>query len=74
MIYSNPLNPTKYVVLNSGFTFREYAYSNNALQIAQLPDYAIVDLTTPPDERRPGKIVTAGFFGENWQLLEHDGQ
>jgi hypothetical protein len=74
MIYPNPLNPAKYVVLNSGFTFREYAYSSNALQIAQLPDYAVIDLATPPDERRPGKIVTAGFFGENWQLLERDGQ
>src|SRR5262249_832357 len=30
MIYPNPLNPKKYVVLNSGFTFREYDYLNNA--------------------------------------------
>jgi hypothetical protein len=31
---------------------------------------AIVDTTTPPNERYPGKIVTAGFFGEHWQLME----
>ncbi len=74
MIYPNPLNPQKYVVINSGFTFREYAYSNNALQIAQLPDYAVVDLTTPPDPRWPGKIVAAGFFGESWELLPNDGR
>ncbi|MCE9533994.1 MAG: prolyl oligopeptidase family serine peptidase, partial [Planctomycetes bacterium] len=29
LIYPNPLNPRKYVVLNSGFTFREYDYLNN---------------------------------------------
>ena len=70
LIYPNPLNPKKYVVLNSGFTFREYDYLNNARQVPKLPDYAIVDTTTPPNERYPGKIVTAGFFGEQWQLVE----
>ncbi len=29
LIYPNPLNPKRYVVLNSGFTFREYDYLNN---------------------------------------------
>ena len=70
LIYPNPLNPKKYVVLNSGFTFREYDYLNNARQVPKLPDYAIVDTTTPPNERYPGKIVTAGFFGEKWELVE----
>jgi hypothetical protein len=68
LIYPNPLNPKKYVVLNSGFTFREYDYLNNARQVPKIPDYAIVDTTTPPDERYPGKIVSAGFFGEKWEL------
>jgi hypothetical protein len=70
LIYPNPLNPKKYVVLNSGFTFREYDYLNNARQVPKLPDYAIVDTTTPPNERYPGKIVTAGFFGEKWEFVE----
>lgn len=68
MIYPNPLNPEKYVVLNSGFTFREFDYLNNARQIPKLPDYAIVDTTTPPDERYPGRIAAAGFFDEQWGL------
>ena len=63
LIYPNPRNPSKYVVLNSGFTFREYDYLNNARQVPKLPDYAIVDTTTPPNARHPGKIATAGFFG-----------
>ena len=74
LIYPNPLNPKKYVVLNSGFTFREYDYLNNARQVSKLPDYAIVDVTTPPNSRFPGKIVRAGFFGEKWELQPNDGQ
>lgn len=68
LIYPNPLNPKKYVVLNSGFTFREFDYLNNARQTPKLPDYAVVDITTPPNFRYPGKIVLAGFFDENWSL------
>jgi dienelactone hydrolase len=68
LIYPNPLNPSKYVVLNSGFTYREYDYLNNARQISKLPDWAIVDTTVAPDDRWPGKIAAAGFFGEKWEL------
>ncbi len=74
MIYPNPLNPKKYVVINSGFTFRESANNSNSWQVAELPDYAVVDLTSPPDRRWPGKIAAAGFFGEKWELLPKDGQ
>jgi hypothetical protein len=68
LIYPNPLNPKRYVVLNSGFTFREYDYLNNARQVPRLPDWAVVDVTTPPNSRWPGKIVEAGFFTEEWKL------
>lgn len=68
MIYPNPANPNRYVVLNSGFTYREFAYLNNARQVPKLPDWAVVDLRTPPDSLWPGKIVAAEFFDENWQV------
>ncbi len=71
MIYPNPLNPTRYVVLNSGFTFREYDYLNNARQVPKLPDWAIVDVNTPPSSRWPGKVVDAGFFGERWEVTDN---
>ena len=70
MIYPNPLNPKKYLVINSGFTFREYDYLNNARQIPKLPDYAVVDLSVPPDGRWPGRIAHAGFFNERWEPAE----
>ncbi|MCA1685637.1 MAG: prolyl oligopeptidase family serine peptidase [Planctomycetia bacterium] len=68
LIYPNPLNPEKYVVLNSGFTFRDYDYLNNARQVPKLPDWAVIDLRTPPDSRAPGKVVAADFFDERWKL------
>jgi pimeloyl-ACP methyl ester carboxylesterase len=74
LIYPNPLNPRRYVVLNSGFTYREYDYLNNARQVPKLPDYAVVDVTAPPDARWPGRIALAGFFGEHWELQPNHGQ
>ena len=67
-IYPNPLNPKKYIVLNSGFTFREYDYLNNARQVPKLPDFAVVDVGVPVTSRAPGGIASAGFFDELWQL------
>ena len=67
-IYPNPLNPEKYVVLNSSFTYREYDYLNNARQVPKLPDWAVVDVRTRPNSRFPGRIVDADFFNEQWQL------
>jgi hypothetical protein len=67
LIYPNPLNPEKYVVLNSGFTFREYDYLNNARQTPKLPDYAVVNINQPVTSRAPGEIAAAGFFDEQWQ-------
>lgn len=74
LIYPNPLNPKKYVVLNSGFTYREYDYLNNARQTAKLPDYAVVDVDVPVSSRAPGGIVKAGFFDDRWELQANDGQ
>ncbi len=68
LIYPNPLNPKRYVVLNSGFTFREYDYLNNARQVPKLPDFAVVDVDVPVSPRAAGGIVAAGFFTEEWGL------
>jgi hypothetical protein len=73
-VYPNPLNPAKYVVLNSGFTYREYDYLNNARQVPKLPDYAVIDVSTPANSRFAGKVVRAGFFDEQWKLQKDDGK
>ena len=68
LIYPNPLNPKRYVVINSSFTYREYDYLNNARQVPKLPDWAVVDLSEAPNAIAPGKIAAAGFFDESWKL------
>lgn len=67
-IYPNPLNPAKYVVLNSGLTFREAHDKTNSQQNPKLPDWAVIDIRSPASDTAPGKIVDAGFFGEQWQV------
>ena len=68
LIYPSPLNSKRYVVLNSGFTFREADYLNNARQTAKLPDWAVIDTTVERSANAPGGITDAGFFGERWEL------
>ena len=67
LIFPNPLNPRRYVVINSGVDFRAEGSGNNALQTAKLPDWAVVDVRTPAGPRWPGKVVDAGFFNEQWR-------
>jgi len=66
LIYPNPLAPDRYVVFNSGFTYREYDYLNNARQTPKLPDWAMIDATSPPTTRAAGRIISEGFFNEQW--------
>jgi hypothetical protein len=68
LVYPNPLAKHNYIVLNSGPTFREAHDRTNSLQNPKLPDWAIVDITTPPDGEKPGKIVAADFFDEAWKV------
>jgi len=68
LIYPNPLSPSRYIVINSSYTFRNGSNETNALQTPKLPDWAIVDLRTPADHRWPGLVEHAGFFDENWQF------
>lgn len=70
LIYPNPESPSRYVVLNSGPTFREAHDRTNSLQNPKLPDWAVIDLSQPPDALAPGKIVAADFFDESWRLRE----
>ncbi len=61
MIAPNPLNPDRYVVLNSGHTFGEAEFrGTNALLFPRLGDYAALTLD--------GRVAAAGFFDENWSI------
>lgn len=69
LIYPHPDHPTKYVVINSGLTFRESQDRTNSLQNPKLGDWAFVDITEPPTDEAPGKVLASGFFDEQWQYV-----
>jgi hypothetical protein len=60
----------RFFVLNSGPTFRDEHDRNNANQIPKLPDWAVIDVTTPGDAKSPGRVVTAGFFNNDWKYVD----
>jgi dienelactone hydrolase len=72
LIYPNPWNPIKYVVLNSGFTWKENAALSNSRHVPLLPDWAVLDITVPSAKRMSERVVQAGFFGESWELPGSD--
>ncbi|MEC8973103.1 MAG: hypothetical protein VX509_04230, partial [Verrucomicrobiota bacterium] len=67
LIFPNPLNPRRYAVLNSGFTFSRFGHMSNATQTPKLPDWALVDMRQPYNAGDPDCIAAAGFFDERWQ-------
>lgn len=83
LIYPNPLNPERYIVLNSGFTFRPVHDRTNSQQTPKLPDWAVIKTTPAPvvvelEGPRKGQAVkpadpaaprveAAGFFDERWK-------
>ncbi|MBL9152448.1 MAG: prolyl oligopeptidase family serine peptidase [Verrucomicrobiales bacterium] len=67
-IFPNPLNPERYVVINSGLTFREGHDGTNSLQNPKLGDWVVIGLDEAPNELTPGRVAANGFFDERWQV------
>ena len=68
LVYPNPLAPNRYIVINSGPTFRQAHDRTNSLQNPHLPDWNIISLDVPPSASAPGKIAKCGFFDDRWQV------
>ena len=64
LIYPNPLNPQKYVVLNTGQTFsaNRITSGTEAVFFPRLGDYAVLSTSGP--------VKVAGFFDERWKLKQ----
>jgi pimeloyl-ACP methyl ester carboxylesterase len=61
LIYPNPLNSTRYVVINSGHTFGDADFrGTNAWLYPRLGDYSVL--------KANGDVVLSGFFDEQWQF------
>jgi hypothetical protein len=66
MIYPNPLNPAKYVVLNTGLTIDDRGY-NGDYGTPLWGDYAIVKAKAGAEVP---EMLTAGLFDESWKLAK----
>lgn len=65
MIYPNPLNQRKYVVIMGGFSVKSLEHITH-LPLTELPDYVIFDHETLEEDEF--KYIEAGFFNKYWQL------
>jgi pimeloyl-ACP methyl ester carboxylesterase len=63
LLAPNPLNPSRYVVFNSGHTFHEEEFKGtNALLYPRLGDYAMIHPTAR-------QVVRGGLFDTEWRQL-----
>jgi pimeloyl-ACP methyl ester carboxylesterase len=64
LIAPNPINPRRYVVVNSGHTFEPTDFiGTNALLFPRLGDYAVIRL-----DGKAGTSLTSGYFEERWRI------
>jgi len=69
IIFPNPLNPRKYVVINSGHTFHEADFKNsNSWLFPRLGDIAVQKFTKNADGGFDEEIVWAANFNSAWEL------
>jgi predicted peptidase len=69
MIYPNPLNPTRYVVINSGHTFHaEDFIASNSWLFPRLGDIAVQKIERFEAGDYKETVAWATLFDMNWQL------
>jgi hypothetical protein len=71
LIYPNPLNPRRYVVLNSGHTFHEPEFrASNAQLYPRLGDGGVVRFQAAGQDRYREEVVTGEIFTTTWEFEE----
>src|SRR5438132_12050193 len=69
MVYPSPLSTERYVVLNSGHTFRAADFQGtNALLYPRLGDYALLKLAPTDKDELGVDVVVAGLFDDFWRV------
>lgn len=69
LIYPNPLNPRRYVVINSGHTFHERDFkASNAWLFPKLGDIAVLKFEKTASGGYGETTAWADFFDLNWKL------
>jgi hypothetical protein len=64
LAYPNPLNPSRYLVLNTGLTISEQEY-NADYAMPRFGDIAVLRVKDPSE---PPEIAWADLFDESWKL------
>ena len=71
LIFPNPLNRSKYVVLNTGHSFHEKDFkASNAQLYPRLGDAAVLRFRTDKKSGYSEEIVTGEIFNTQWELEE----
>ena len=69
MVYPNPLDPRRYVVLNSGHSFHKNEMAaTNATLFPRFGDYAVLRLRQSVGMPVESEVLTTGYFDEGWKL------
>lgn len=69
LIYPNPLNPRRYVVINSGHTFHEPEFkASNANLYPRLGDIGMIKFGSQPDGGFSESVVFADVFDSRWRF------
>ncbi len=69
LIFPNPLNPRRYVVINSGHTFHEKEFrASNAQLYPRLGDVAVVKFSKKTDGGHDEGVAWASLFNAAWKL------
>jgi pimeloyl-ACP methyl ester carboxylesterase len=64
LAYPNPLNPSKYIVLNSGVTISDQDYNADYA----MPRFGDIAVLKTKEVAEPPEIVWAALFDEGWRL------
>jgi len=67
LIYPNPLNPRRYVVINSGHTADIRDYKGD-YQLPRFGDYAVFKVTKAASGELASEVAETGLFDDAWRL------
>lgn len=65
MIYPNPMNASKYVIVNSGLTVQDREYPASDYLTPLYGDFAVLKVV---NKDAPMEVQCAGLFDESWKL------
>jgi len=69
LIFPNPLNRSKYIVLNTGHTFGERDFrASNAWLFPRLGDVGVLQLSEGSSGQTESSLIWSDVFGADWQL------